>query len=200
MSRNIFITGASGFIGQHVLQEFSGKDFFIYALSRKSSRSEIKNVRFLKGDLLTIEEFSEQLSSTDYFIHIAGEKKNEGKMDEINVKGLAKILFITSAYPKIRFLLVSSTGIYGIKSHPETILTENTIPYPTNMYERSKYEAEKILIEEASKTGIRYSIIRPSNIFGENDNGLKLLNLLKIIKRGLFFFINPNAVIASDCS
>jgi nucleoside-diphosphate-sugar epimerase len=116
-------------------------------------------------------------------------------MHNVNVNGLSIILSEIIKYPNIKFLHVSSAGIYGIETHYETVLTENSGSYPNNTYERTKQQAEKLLIEFEYKSGLHYSILRPSNVFGENDTGLKLLNLFKGLKKDRFFFINPNAVV-----
>jgi len=195
MVKNIFITGVSGFIGQHLLEELRDDYSFVYALSRNYENNEVNNVRFIKGDLLKINELSDILSSIDYFINIAGEKSDENLMFDVNVKGVSAILAELVKYHNIKFLQVSSAGVYGIESHPEVELTENMPVYPTNIYEKTKYEAERVIINFGIKTGLKYSIIRPSNVFGENDKGLKLLNLLKALNNNQFFYINPNAVV-----
>lgn len=191
----IFITGGTGFIGNYLIKELLDSQHIIYALSRNERQSDSENLIFIKGDISEMGHFSDILKCTDCFINIAGEKKNEKKMKEVNVQGVVSILNELIKYPNIKFLQVSSAGVYGIQNNPEIILSENSEVFPNNMYEKTKYEAEQIIKEFGHKFNLKYSIIRPTNVFGENDKSLKLLNLFKAIKKNRFFIMNPEAIL-----
>lgn len=194
--KTIFITGSTGFVGKHLLREFNSANYQIYALTRKGSNHEElykqSNVKYLFGDVIHIEQYSSLLSNCDYFIHIAGEKRDEKKMYKSNVVGMVNILKEIARYSnRIKFLYLSSAGVYGIELHPENNISENSLCYPSNSYERTKYQAEEIL--RKNKAGIKYTILRPSNIFGEFDNRKSLLNLLQALQKRHFFYLNKNA-------
>lgn len=191
----VFITGGTGFIGQHLINELIDRQYTIYVLSRVERQSSNENLIFVKGDISNIADFSDILKSIDCFINIAGEKKDERNMNEVNVLGVATILKELIKYPYIKFLQVSSAGVYGIQKHPATVLSEDSETFPDNIYEKTKFEAECIIKEFGLKFNLCYSIIRPSNVFGENDKGLKLLNLFKAIKANRFFLLNPDAIV-----
>ena len=197
--KNIFITGGSGFMGRHFLKAMEKSDYKCFVLTRDSSRVEKLNnkaiVEILQGDLTDIGKFQVQLNQCAYFIHMAGEKSNEDKMHSTNVKALKIILNSLLPFPQIRFMYLSSTGVYGIWNHPEVMLTEDLPCFPENLYERTKLEAEEMISTFSSKHDFRFIILRPSNVFGEEDNSKKLLKLIQTIKRGLFFEVDKHCMV-----
>lgn len=115
---------------------------------------------------------------------MAGEKRDEKLMQRVNVGGMDELLSIQKRFPAIKIMYISSCGVYGIKKHSDSVLTEKSICFPDTEYERTKYEAEKNLIRFAENHPLQYLILRPSNVFGEEDQSLKLLTLIKRIKEG----------------
>ncbi|MEX1190260.1 MAG: NAD(P)-dependent oxidoreductase [Bacteroidia bacterium] len=188
---NVFLTGGSGFIGKFLIDELVKRNYFVFVLSRKENSAKNESVNYVRGDIQTIEKHIELLKKCSFFIHAAGEKRDETNMQSTNVDALGKILLSIKQIPSIKFIQISSSGIYGIEHHPDTIITEDSAILPNNTYERTKYEAEKLIISALSDK--KFLILRPSNIFGEGDEGFKLLNLMKAVKTGKFFFVNKNA-------
>ena len=198
-TKNIFLTGASGFLGSHFIKDSVNHNYKIYALTRKKENIRLNvgssHIEILEGNINEIEKFQTILSECNYFIHLAGEKSDESKMEEVNVGSLKKILSFLKNFPEIKMIYISSCGVYGIENYPDTILKEDGACFPNNMYEKTKLDAEKYLISSAKENTIQYIILRPSNVFGENDLSYKLLNLLKSLRKGLFFFIGKNAIV-----
>lgn len=188
--KKIFITGGTGFIGRHLIEKFNTDNYLLYILTRNSQQSLNNRIIYITGSIEKIEEHSELISGCDYFIHLAGEKKDESKIEKVNVGGMNTILAVLAKCPNIKFVYISSAGVYGINRHPEKVITENSVCLPYTTYERSKLQAEKILVQ--SRT-VKYIILRPSNIFGEYDPSKKLLNLFKSLKLNQFFYINKSA-------
>ena len=192
---NIFITGATGFIGNDLLKIIDFHQHSVFALSRTCQESSMTNLKYLQGDIFNLHTFSDVLAATDFFIHVAGEKRDEKKMREVNVDGMKYILSVLSKYPNIRLLYISSSGVYGIENHPYTILHENADCYPDSAYEKSKLEAEVLLQEFAITKKSFYTILRPSNVFGEFDKGMKLLNLFVTLQKKRFLYVNKTAMV-----
>ena len=199
VTKKIFLTGASGFLGSHFIADAINHNYKIYALTRKKGNiclnAGYNHIEVLEGDINNIEKFASILSECNYFIHVAGEKSDETKMEEVNVGSLTKILSLLKSFPEIKIIYISSCGVYGIENYPDTILKEDGECFPNNMYEKTKLDAEKYLISSAKENSIQYIILRPSNVIGENDQSFKLLNLMKSLKNGLFFYIGKNTVV-----
>ncbi len=196
--KNIFITGATGFIGQHLLNYFDPELFQIFALTRNRQyeKNKInKNIKYLIGDINNIAAFSDTIKICDYFIHIAAEKRNENDMYKINVLGMISVLEELKTNTHIKLVHISSSGVYGIEKHPEQVITENSECFPNNTYEKTKLESEKNVEKYHSKHFFKYVILRPSNILGETDKGRKILNLCQALINGRFFYMDKTAYV-----
>jgi nucleoside-diphosphate-sugar epimerase len=195
--KKVFVTGASGFLGKHFIIELTGQDYDITVLTRNKSKlisdPLYNSVSILEGDLSDLENFSSEILQCNYFIHIAGEKKSKEKMDEVNLGSMKKILSIVGQNSGIKLMYISSTGVYGIRNQKLSYITEDMECFPENEYEKTKLAAEKYLKENSSLNC--FVILRPSNIIGEFDKSLKLLNLMKSLMQGKFFYINRNAMV-----
>lgn len=192
---NIFITGVTGFIGNDLLKNIDFRQHNVFGLSRTRQESSMPNMKYLQGDIFNLHNFSDILEVTDFFIHIAGEKRDDEKMRKVNVDGMKYILSVLSEYPNIRLLYISSAGVYGIGNHPDTILHENADCHPDSTYEKSKLEAEVLLQEFAITRNSFYTILRPTNVFGEFDKGMKLLNLFVTLQKKRFLYVNKAAIV-----
>lgn len=198
-AKRIFITGASGFLGSHLLHDFTGRGFESYALVRDRRKHEKQfaayRVQMLEGNMESIaRHYNKELSSCHCFVHLAGEKRDETKMRYANASALGIILEEVVKHPNLHFILMSSAGVYGIRRNPSFTLDENVTCYPENLYEQTKLEGENLLQQFTASHALKYVILRPSNVFGEHDPGKKLLNLMRALQKENFFLINPRAV------
>jgi nucleoside-diphosphate-sugar epimerase len=105
------------------------------------------------------------------------------------------LLSAITKYPAIKLVYISSGGVYGIENHPNSILSENVNCYPDTIYEKTKLNAEFLLSEFAKKNNLYYTILRPTNVFGEFDKGMKLLNLFIALQKKRFFYINKKSIV-----
>lgn len=196
--KKIFVTGASGFIGKNLVKRLAESNHKVYALSRNrnfntndlSSKSEI-----VFGSLEEADRLADIIASCDYVIHIAGEKREKSKMHLTNVIGTQNLLNCIIKSHDVKFLFVSSAGIYGIRKHPEKVITENALCFPHNIYEQTKLEAEKITIKICNEASVQYCIVRPTNVFGETDPSHKLLNLFRALKHNRFIYLSHHAYV-----
>lgn len=184
----VFITGATGFIGQHLCHELVQHDHEIIALVRnphKASCLPARNITLLKGDLASFRNPDFQIPECDVVIHLAGTvtAKRQSEYDEINflaVKELYSCILRQSLKPK-RLLFASSLAATG----PSTFdrhLDESHPPQPIDDYGRAKFNAEKFL---ETQTEIPVTIFRPCAVLGPLD--ANTFNLYKIAKTGFGF-------------
>ena len=165
MHNTIFITGASGFVGKNLLNEF--ENMYTFSI-------------FEKGDIISI--------SQDIVIHLAGKAhdlKNTSLKDQYYVVNteLTKVIFDKFLESNARvFITISS-----VKAAADTldiVLTENHIPNPITHYGKSKLLAEEYILSKEIPQGKRVYILRPCMIHGPGNKGN--LNLLyKIVRKGL---------------
>lgn len=196
-NQKVFITGGSGFIGRHIIKDLLKNNFEIFVLTRNKANISpelgLAASDILTGDINHIAYFSETISSCNYFIHNAGEKSDSVKMNEVNIGGMNSVLRELVKHPHIKFMYISSAGVYGIEKHFQNIIDEQSSCLPNNDYEKTKLKAEQILREYAKKESLKYVILRPTNVFGEYDKSKNLLNFFKSLKQKRFFYLDKSS-------
>ena len=187
MRESVLITGASGFLGYHIIMAALEKNLVVYAAIRKNSKIyHIKNlpVNFVFLDYSNIDEIVKILltNSINYIIHAAGVTKAVKQQDYNTINAdnsvnLAKAAENCNSFKKMVF--ISSLAAAGPATDLADIITEKNNPAPVTGYGRSKLLAEK----ELSKINIPLAILRPTAVYGPRDK--EIFIMLKIISRGL---------------
>ncbi len=159
--KKILVTGATGYVGKHLVDSLVENGYWVYALSRKRSLlfSNYQTVELIIGDITELDELP---SNIDIIYHCAGTVHNIQEMDRVNVRGTQRIVELALKLD-CRLIYLSSAGIVGMTS--DTVIDEHTVCHPHNAYELSKYRAEEIVVR-AIKNGLRAHIVRPTTIFG----------------------------------
>lgn len=182
-----FVTGATGFIGSHLVDELLKKNYGIKCLIRKSSNTKWlkgKPVEFIEGDLFTDEVLKRALSDVDCVYHVGGvtfaRKKEE--FFRGNVDATKSLLEACYKYnPKItKFVHVSSQAAVG-PSFDGKPIDETRDYFPLTTYGRSKVEAEKAVIGYFDK--MKCTIVRPPAVYGPRDYAI--FEYFKSMNRGL---------------
>ena len=184
----IAITGSSGYIGKMLLKKILQTDHQVRVLSRKPMLKNNLYTSYI-GDLTDSKvDLSSFLDEVDILYHCAGEINNEMLMNQLHVDG-TKMLLSQSQGKVARWVQLSSVGAYGQCRNEE--VTEKSSEQPSSIYEVSKTISDNLVID----SGIPYSILRPSNIFGKGMVNQSLYGLIKIIKKGVFFFIGKSGAL-----
>lgn len=190
--KSIFITGGTGFIGRHVVEKLqNATDARLIVLTR-SKHDDTERIRYITGDLSDLQLLRQHIIDCDTVIHMAGCKKDPANYVAANVIGTENVLYACKTHGACNLIYLSSVGVIG--ENPDLVLTENSRCYPANDYEKSKYTAELKVKEYADTATGKTFILRPTNVFGENDPELHLLNLMRKIKSGKFMYVG------TDCS
>ena len=179
------VTGASGLVGKKIVEKLLQYGYKVRVLTRRSccdSRVDVFNSSIT--DKNKVREF---LYKADILIHCAAELKNEAEMYKTNVNGTKIIVELLQEINNIKyFCYLSSVGVVGKTKVKE--IDENTICYPKNKYEKTKFEAEKIITE--TTLHCKKIILRPTNIVGINIlGGYKYLQEQSIINWLKIFII-----------
>lgn len=189
---NIFITGASGFIGRNLCQALAGDDHRLFVLARPSSRlgflSVCRNVQIVNGDITDFDSLLSAIpSGIDICFHCAArvEDASAQKLFRVNVEGTRHVCEACYQKGVARFVHLSSVAV--ISGNSRVPLTDD-LPYAaTNGYGRSKIEAEKTALSYRAK-GMRVAVFRPSMVYGEGEPHLMAL-LAKLLKRRWLFLL-----------
>lgn len=177
MRERVLITGASGFVGYHLINEALKNDLEVFAAVRKSSNiSHLSELDIQYTDLAYNDPESLKKDIEEkkyaYIIHAAGvtRARTIEEYNTINAQytfNLAKAAVDSGVVKK--FVLVSSLAAIGPLNDIEGIIDEQTAPNPVTAYGASKLLAEQKL---KTITGLNYTILRPTAVYGPRDTGI----------------------------
>jgi nucleoside-diphosphate-sugar epimerase len=182
----IAITGGEGFIGRHLIaRHVAGGDQVRYLTRKKSSA--IPGASAYVVDLCSsTEDLQQFVQGVDVLYHCAAELYNEAQMYNTNVQGTANLLAAANG-KALRWVQLSSTGVYGIKLNAD--IHEDSSINPVNTYEVTKVAADNLVLTAMDKQNLQCVLLRPSNVYGVNMPNQSLFSLIKMIAKGWFFFI-----------
>jgi nucleoside-diphosphate-sugar epimerase len=200
------VTGASGFIGRHLIRVLCEQGYTVAALSRKEQVDFPSEVRIIKGDLISEScELERFLESCDVLFHCAGEIRDDSKMAALHIDGTQNLVNVAltkiqETQRNIHWVQLSSVGVYGPvegESNKDRTVTEQSPIKPRGHYEVTKAVSDGIVTKASERAGFTYSIVRPSNVIGEGMPNSSLKNLAKIIKKGFFTYIGKKGAIST---
>ncbi len=178
---NVFVTGATGFVGAHLVKALRARGDSVTALVRRPALAEMQgwgnDVRLLKGDLDDEAVLREGCAGMDVVYHVAGKiaARDMAEFMATNRDGTANVLEAARDGRARRFLFVSSLAVAG-PTDPGHPIDETRPPAPVTDYGRSKLAAE-VLVQVMP---LPWTIVRPPLVYGEWDRGtLKIFQLAK---------------------
>lgn len=185
---SVFVTGATGFIGSHLVERLLEKNCRIKCMVRKTSNLhwlEGKPVEYVYGDLFKNDVLADAVKDADYVYHIAGVTFAKRKEEYFRGNSKATRNFIDVCYntnPKLkRFVFISSQTAVGPSPDRDHPVNEQTEYHPITTYGRSKMEAEKAVIEHFDK--MKCTVIRAPAVYGQRD--VAILEYFKAMNLGL---------------
>jgi dihydroflavonol-4-reductase len=169
-----FITGATGFVGSHLVDLLLENGFKVKCLARTTSNMrwlKDKNVEIIDGSLNNLDSLKMGVADVDYVFHLAGVLfgRNPESFTQGNIQGTKNLLeAVKQVNPKLkRFLHCSSQTVAGPAINLESVIDETMEPNPLTWYGKSKLEAEKLVNNYAQFFPI--TIVRPGAVYGPRD-------------------------------
>jgi UDP-glucose 4-epimerase len=196
MKERVLITGASGFIGYHLIEEALKNNLEVYAAVRKSSKIDhLKDfsINYTYPDFADISSLKKDIEQNKYhyIIHAAGVTKarSQNEYNAINA-GYTHNLALAAVESGIglkKFVLLGSLAAVGPLKNIDSIITEQTTPNPVTAYGKSKLMAEEKL---KAFPKLNYTILRPTGVYGPRDRDIFIF--FKQVARGLEPYIGRN--------
>ncbi len=161
--KTVIISGANGYFGGVACQYFKDRGWLVL----KATRDPGDDIFF---DLDDPENIAKQKINckVDLFIHAAAAHEVSCREQPYrsvfqNVAGTKAALDFCVANQILNFVYLSTFHVFG---NPIGIITEETIPYPSNDYGLSHLQAEQYVQMYTRQKKIRGMVVRPSNFFG----------------------------------
>jgi nucleoside-diphosphate-sugar epimerase len=147
--KSVLITGGSGFIGRKLIKRLKDKGY---------------DVSIYTDDVLNEEKLEKTVKGKDVVFHLAAVlDESDPSLYLVNVSGTWNVIKACRKARVKRLMYLSSVGVLGDAREP----VKEDAPYkPATDYEKSKVDAEKIIID----SGVPYTILRCTIVYGKSTS------------------------------
>ncbi len=179
MQKKVLVTGASGFVGYHLIEEALRTGYEVYAAVRKSSSLDHLNAFKINYTHLNYNDVSSLRADIiankyDYIIHASGTTKAKSLKDYnlVNAEYSRNLALAAVGTQVKKFVFVSSLAAIGPLTDINAEIGDDHVPNPVTSYGESKLQAEKYLnaIEE-----LPLIVIRPTAVYGPREKDIFIL-------------------------
>ena len=169
----IFITGATGYIGNNLAKRLAAEGHIVHALNRSAHKSDLldhKNIQLFKGDITDFESVKNGMQGCEQVYHLAAYARVWAKDPSIyytlNVKGTQYVLDAARELG-IRDVVVTSTGgVLGPSGNSPVKEDDPRIGDILNEYEETKTQSEEMCKRYCNDYGMRIVVVNPPRIYG----------------------------------
>lgn len=198
--RKVLVTGATGFLGQHLVAALRRSGVEVVALVRdksRVSRTLEQQATLISGHLGDRDAIAAAMQGVDVVYHCAATTANNVPWEmhyQTNVLG-SKLVFEEALKANVhRVVYASSVVIYGLDQPVNTQFIDESTPYAQNSdrwayYLRSKLEADKLAFKLYHEAGLPITVLRLGILYGPGGN--------RSIGRGLGQFGSVRLLIGS---
>lgn len=184
----VLVTGATGFVGSHVVDVLLEKGYDVDYIARSTSNFrwlEGKKARRVDGSLHDLPSLRRAVEDCDAIVHVAGltAAKSEAEFFKGNRDATQTLVDAVRTYrPNLtRFVHISSGAVCGPATDPEHPITEAMLCRPITAYGRSKLAAEAVVTQASADFPI--TIVRPPAVYGPRDSAI--LTFFQAVQRGI---------------
>ncbi len=176
----VFLTGGTGFIGNHVAAQLRARGDEVRALVRSSQKGaalQSLGCELIEGDLADDAAIARGLEGCDSAIHGAAvyevgiPESQHRAMYEANVLGTERVLKAAKAAGTPKLVYVSTVAAFG-NTHGEIV--DEGYEHPgkefTSYYEQTKYEAHQVARRLIADEGLPCVIVQPGGVYGPDDH------------------------------
>jgi NADH dehydrogenase len=163
VAQRVFVTGATGFVGKHIVRALLAQGFLVRCLVRPGSEADLRgfeSIDRVPGDALTPAGLAPSVEGCSAFIHLVGIiRENRGRgitFERVHTQATRDMLALARAAGVKRYVQMSALG-----SRPDA----------RSRYHRTKWQAE----EAIRASDLEWTIFRPSVIFGRGDAFVSML-------------------------
>jgi 2-alkyl-3-oxoalkanoate reductase len=194
MTTTCLITGATGFVGGHLVEACAARGWAVRALVRPSADTALlqkNHATLVRGDLTDAAAVRQALEGAEVVLHCAAKVGDWGPVEEyraVNVEALRGLLDACRGRPPRRFVHFSSLGVYEARHHHGTDETEPLPARHIDGYTQTKVESEQLALASHREHQVPVVVLRPGFIYGPRDRTV-LPRLIDNLRRGKVRYI-----------
>ncbi len=166
-----FITGASGFIGSHLVARLVRDGWQVRALVHDHGLEDAAGIEQVRGDIRDGERLRVAMNGADVLFHLASALGasilKEEEFRAINAEGTRAAIGAAVAAGVKRIVHFSSAGVLGHVADGKAAAEDHALD-PRDAYDRTKLEGERLALEFAAG-GAHVIVIRPGWVYGPGD-------------------------------
>lgn len=175
----VLVTGASGFIGKHLVKRLVKEGYYVRAFVRKLSyinELEPLGVEIVFGDIRHLPSFRTAVRGMDIIVHLAAATKGDpSEFEEITVGGTKNLITVAKDQNIQKVIYMGSMSVYEIHSVKKGVVLTEEHTLEQRMKDRGAYsfskgKAEKIVIGLLNEQRPSWTILRPSMILGPGND------------------------------
>jgi dihydroflavonol-4-reductase len=185
-----FVTGATGFIGRHLVRKLRERGDDVVALVRNPSKAGGLDAQLVQGDLSNEEAIRQGVAGCDAVFHVGavykvGIPKSEHEaMYDTNVRGTERVIDSAVDAGVARIVYVSTGNVYG-NTRGQAVDETYVRPQPPDFlsyYDETKYLAHQVALDRISN-GAPVIIAQPGGVIGPDDPS-ELGNMIDQVRSG----------------
>jgi UDP-glucose 4-epimerase len=182
----ILVTGATGFVGRHLVPSLENQGWLVRRAMRQAA---VEPTDFHVGPIGPLTDWKLALQGVDTVIHLAAQAHNRydsrdsGSYTSVNTDGTLRLARCCAEAGVRHFVFLSTILVSGNTTDGRAPFQETDPPNPRSIYAKSKAAAEQGLFSLAAGSPMKVTIIRPPLVYGQAAMG-NFRTLLMAVKHG----------------
>jgi nucleoside-diphosphate-sugar epimerase len=181
----VLITGASGFVGGHLVESLARQNIKVKLLVRSTSRLAFKltaNMELCYGDVTDLDSLRKAMKGVKVVYHLAGVLRGSdfSVYHNVNAEGTRKVCQAAAENNVKRLVYVSSLSAAGPSTQAGPI-DETVYPNPVSFYGQTKLMGEDIALSYQNHYPV--TVLRPGAVYGPRETDI--FEYFKMVASGL---------------
>jgi UDP-glucose 4-epimerase len=174
LEERILVTGASGYLGQHLITSLAQGNLTLRGFARSAKPNSLPAIEWLQGDIRHLHDVEQAMQECHGVVHLACSPLGLSFEDpvndfQVNAQGTLNVLQAARTRGVHRVIYISTAQVYGFTDYLP--ISEETPTRPTSPYAASKLCGEILCTTFARCYGLHTTILRLFNVYGSSVDG-----------------------------